>query len=210
MCHDRGVCAETSDSVHQAAVDLAVATVHAVLTESPTESKALLEGITSDEYVTKSMAEPIATFVTLQVDGHLRGCIGTLAALLPMYADIVKNARKATHDPRMSPLRTEEWPRLSVSVSILSQPESLRADDFDSLCAQLRPGVDGLTLKHAGQRATFLPSVWEKMPQPEQFVAALLRKGGWNHTQWPERMRAERYSTVNLHSRPPRNRIDAP
>ena len=204
------MCDQTSDVVHRAAVDLAVSTVRTALTTERIDAQELLAAVTTDENVLKALHEPIATFVTLQVGDKLRGCIGTLLPLLPLYSDIVKNATKAMSDPRMSPVRPSEWPQLSVSVAILSQPEALEADSFESLYTQLRPGVDGLTLRHNGKRATFLPSVWAKLDEPKQFVAGLLRKGGWDPVELPFGMRAERYSTINVHSRPPRAELVQP
>ncbi|MCD0447123.1 AmmeMemoRadiSam system protein A [Glycomyces sp. A-F 0318] len=149
-----------------------------------------------------------ATFVTLERDGALRGCIGTLRALRPLGVDVVRNARAAARDPRMPAVRPEEVDELRITVTVLSPPEPMGAGDFTALLERLRPGVDGLTLKDGGRRrATFLPSVWAGLPEPERFVAALLRKGGWpqgpgggglRSAAWPEGLEAERYETVSF------------
>ncbi|WP_051704195.1 AmmeMemoRadiSam system protein A [Glycomyces sp. NRRL B-16210] len=150
-----------------------------------------------------ALARRAATFVTLERDGTLRGCIGTLTALRPLGLDVIRNARLAARDPRLPPVRAEEVPALRVEVTVLSPSEALPVRGFASLLDRLRPGEDGLTLKDAaGRRATFLPSVWSGLPEPERFVAALLRKGGWPRelwtgdlrtAAWPEGLAAEHY-----------------
>lgn len=145
-----------------------------------------------------------ASFVTLQRDGKLRGCIGSLLAYRPLLDDVARNARKAMRDPRMPPLDRREWPRLSISVSVLSQPVPLKVSGPDELITALRPGTDGLTLRTGDRRATFLPSVWETLTEPRDFLAALLRKGGWDPGDWPEDMTAETYGSDYYTSPPPR------
>ena len=149
------------------------------------------------------LAKREATFVTLERDGRLRGCIGTLTALRPLGVDIVRNARLAARDPRLPPVEATETEELQVTVTVLSPSEPLAVRAFTCLLDHLRPGRDGLTLKdQGGRRATFLPSVWASLPEPERFVAALLRKGRWPHrlwtaelrsAAWPEGLAAERY-----------------
>jgi uncharacterized protein len=138
------------------------------------------------------MNAPAATFVTLENDGALRGCIGTLEAVRPLGIDVVRNARLAAHDPRLPPVAAEECPALTVSVSVLSPSAALGASSFTELLGQLRPGVDGVTLREERRRATFLPTVWRSLPDPRRFIAALLRKGGWPR---PRGLAAERYTT---------------
>ncbi|MEU5157156.1 AmmeMemoRadiSam system protein A [Glycomyces sp. NPDC021274] len=150
-----------------------------------------------------TLAKREATFVTLQRDGRLRGCIGTLTALRPLGVDVVRNARLAARDPRLPPVEESETAELQVTVTVLSPSEPLPVRAFTSLLDHLRPGQDGLTLKdRGGRRATFLPSVWASLPEPERFVAALLRKGRWprrlwaaelRSAAWPEGLAAERY-----------------
>ncbi|MEU5873873.1 AmmeMemoRadiSam system protein A [Glycomyces sp. NPDC047369] len=153
-----------------------------------------------------ALAEKAATFVTLERDGVLRGCIGTLVALRPLGFDVIRNARQAARDPRMPAVRPDEVPGLTVKVAVLSPAEPVAAQDFPTLLDGLRPGVDGLVLKDPERRrATFLPSVWASRPDPESFVAALLRKGGWprrfwdgdlRSAPWPKGLTAERYTTT--------------
>ncbi|GAA2122229.1 AmmeMemoRadiSam system protein A [Glycomyces algeriensis] len=155
------------------------------------------------------LAKREATFVTLARDGRLRGCIGTLTALRPLGVDVVRNARLAACDPRLPPVEESEAGALQVTVTVLSPPEPLAVRAFTSLLDHLRPGQDGLTLKDGGRRATFLPAVWASLPEPERFVAALLRKGRWprglwaaelRSAAWPESLAAERYGAREFSS----------
>lgn len=122
---------------------------------------------------------PAATFVTLNADGRLRGCIGTLEARLPLIEDVALHAFEAAfRDPRFMPLTAEEYPGLEVHVSVLSPEEPIRFSDEPDLVRQLRPGVDGLVIAQGSRRATFLPSVWQNLPDPRDFLAQLKRKAG--------------------------------
>jgi AmmeMemoRadiSam system protein A len=150
------------------------------------------------------LREPGASFVTLEVRGRLRGCIGSLHAVRPLYLDVSRNARHATADPRLPPVIGAEWPDLTVSVSVLSEPSPLPARNAAELVAALRPGRDGLILTDGHRRATFLPAVWRKVTDPERFVLALLAKGGWPPGDWPAGMRAARYTSAEFTDAPPR------
>lgn len=107
-------------------------------------------------------------------------------------------------DPRVPPVTEADWPRLDVTVSVLSPPEPLPSPTLAALLAALRPGIDGLILVAGRRRATFLPKVWEKLPTPDRFVAALLAKGGWPAGGWPPGLSATRYTAVEFHDRSPR------
>ena len=118
-----------------------------------------------------------ACFVTLTKHGALRGCIGSLEARRPLVLDVRENAVAAAfHDPRFPPMRLEELDDLHVEVSVLSSPQPLSYDGPDDLIAQLRPGVDGVVIERGWNRATFLPQVWEKLPDPRQFLEHLCVK----------------------------------
>ncbi len=135
-----------------------------------------------------------ASFVTLTKDGALRGCIGSLEAAQPLGRDVAQNAVGAAfRDPRFSPLTRDEWPEVSVEVSLLSAPKPLRFADEAELLAQIRPGEDGLILEHQGRRATFLPQVWESLPDKERFLAELVRKAGLPADTRLARCRLQRY-----------------
>jgi AmmeMemoRadiSam system protein A len=125
------------------------------------------------------LGEHRATFVTLKQAGELRGCVGTLEARRPLGADVDANARAAAlSDPRFAPLTVRDLDGIEVEVSVLSSPTRILFADHHELVAQLRPGVDGLILAAAEQRGTFLPQVWEQLPDPETFLAHLKRKAG--------------------------------
>lgn len=136
----------------------------------------------------------LASFVTLTVDGSLRGCCGTLEARRPLAADVWHNAlASAFRDPRFEPLSRREWPAASLEVSILSPHEALDASTEAALEAALVPGLDGLVLEWRGQRATFLPKVWEQLPDRRQFLRHLKAKAGWAPGFWAADIRAWRY-----------------
>ena len=120
-----------------------------------------------------------ATFVTLTRDGALRGCIGSLQAARPLGDDVAENAVAAAfRDPRFPPVSAAEWPSVHVEVSLLSTPKPLRFADEADLLAQLQVGEDGIILEADGRRATFLPQVWESIPDKRQFLREVARKAG--------------------------------
>ena len=132
---------------------------------------------------------PGASFVTLTSGrapgGALRGCIGSLVARRPLREDVEANAvAAALHDPRFAPLTARELDDVVVEVSVLSAPAVLPAADEAELLARLRPGVDGVVLSASGHRATFLPQVWEQLPDPADFLARLRRKAGLPADYW--------------------------
>ena len=139
-----------------------------------------------------------ATFVTLRRHGELRGCTGSLEATRPLVADVVHNAcRSAFGDPRFAPLSEAELAGLEISISLLSPLEPLCVASEQELLEALRPGVDGLVLSDGGACATFLPSVWESLPEPQAFLDALRRKAGLSPGHWSETIRFERYTVTD-------------
>ena len=129
-----------------------------------------------------SLADPLlqehrGTFVTLTIDGQLRGCIGSLSAAESILEGVRLNAINAAFgDPRFVPLAGEELAEIAIEVSILSDPQPLSYSGGDDLVAKLRPHVDGVILGRGAARATFLPQVWEQLPQPESFLNHLCLK----------------------------------
>jgi AmmeMemoRadiSam system protein B/AmmeMemoRadiSam system protein A len=120
-----------------------------------------------------------ATFVTLTLNGELRGCIGSLEAKRPLGVDVRENALGAAfRDPRFKPLTAEEWKDTHVEVSLLSPLEVLEPESEEALQAMLRPGIDGVLIQYGHHRSTFLPQVWEQLPKPRDFLASLRRKAG--------------------------------
>lgn len=141
---------------------------------------------------------PGASFVTLRRGGELRGCTGSLEAVRPLVEDVARNAwRSASADPRFPPLGASELVNLEISVSVLSPLEPFPASSEEDLLARLRTGVDGLVLREGGHCATFLPSVWESLPEPRDFLDALRQKAGLPRGHWSLALRFERYTTRN-------------
>ena len=122
---------------------------------------------------------PGACFVTLSQEGKLRGCIGSLEAWRALREDVRANARAAAFsDPRFPPLAQDELARIRVEVSLLTPPQPLSFAGEEEALRQLRPGVDGVVLEQGSHRSTFLPQVWESLPDPRQFLAQLKIKAG--------------------------------
>jgi AmmeMemoRadiSam system protein B/AmmeMemoRadiSam system protein A len=143
------------------------------------------------------LERPGATFVTLTCENALRGCIGSLEARRALALDVRENAMAAAfRDPRFQPLTAQEWARTSVEISLLSTLESLPLDDESQVLRRLRPGVDGLVLEFGHHRSTFLPQVWEQLPQPESFLINLKRKAGLPPDFWQPEMRLSRYTVA--------------
>jgi len=125
------------------------------------------------------LERPGATFVTLLKDGVLRGCVGSLEATKPLAQDVGENALAAAfRDPRFPQLSAAEWPQCEVEVSLLSAPRPIRFADEADLMRQIRAGEDGLILEAEGRRATFLPQVWQGVPDKRAFLGQLVRKAG--------------------------------
>ena len=138
-----------------------------------------------------------ATFGTLTQNGRLRGCIGSLEAHRPLGEDVSHNARAAAlSDPRFPPLTRAELAGTRIEVSLLSTPKLLAFADHADLIAQLRPGEDGLILQYGEARGTFLPQVWESLPDAEQFVAELKRKAGLAPELSTAKCRIQRYRVL--------------
>ena len=125
------------------------------------------------------------TFVTLTIDGQLRGCIGSLEASESIVDGVRRNAVNAAfHDPRFPGLKPEELDQVAIEVSILTDPKPLAFRDGQDLVAKLRPHVDGVILRKGSARATFLPQVWEQLPQPQKFLSHLCLKAGLPADAW--------------------------
>lgn len=141
------------------------------------------------------LQEPGASFVTLTRQGELRGCIGTLEAHRPLGVDVRENAVAAAfRDPRFMPLSRDEFDAIRVEVSLLSPSESLAVADEATALAALRPHVDGVVFAYRHFRSTFLPQVWEQLPEPAEFLAQLKRKAGLPADFWADEVRLSRYT----------------
>ena len=125
----------------------------------------------------------------------LRGCIGSLEAYRALILDVAHNAQAAAFkDPRFSPLTLEEYRAIELHASILSKPQPLDVDSKEALLEIIRPGRDGIILDEGGRRATYLPSVWQQLPDPEMFIRELRRKAGLDPDQWNQ-CQVMRYTT---------------
>jgi AmmeMemoRadiSam system protein A len=140
-----------------------------------------------------------ASFVTLHIHGRLRGCIGHLEAVQPVVVDVAENAFAAAfRDPRFSPLTEIEWPDVDLHLSLLTRPVPISFRDEADLLGQLRPGEDGLVLQDGPNRGTFLPSVWESLPEPATFLAHLKQKAGLAANHWSAHVEVYRYTTESF------------
>ena len=139
----------------------------------------------SEDAQTQTLRENGASFVTLTIAGDLRGCIGAIEAYQPLAEDVREHAVSAAmEDPRFPPLREAELDRIHIEVSRLTAPQELEYTDADDLLKKLRPHLDGVILRHGFRRATFLPQVWEKIPDPVEFLEQLCYKMGERGNLW--------------------------
>lgn len=153
------------------------------------------------ESYSQALREQGATFVTLTIQGELRGCVGALEPYQPLVEDVCEHAVAAAfQDYRFPPLQLDELPEISIEISRLTLPEDLPYDTPTNLPALLRPGVDGVTLLDGRRRATFLPQVWEKIPQPERFLDHLCAKMGVPEDLWRrKKLRVQVYQVEEFH-----------
>ena len=135
-----------------------------------------------------------ASFVTLEIDHQLRGCIGMLEAVRPLIVDIADNAFAAAfRDYRFPPVTAVEYTQLEIHLSILTKPEPISFYSEEDLLRQIRPNIDGLILQEGNQRGTFLPSVWESLPEPSDFLCHLKQKAGFSPDYWSDLVKVFRY-----------------
>jgi len=149
--------------------------------------------------IAEALRVPAACFVTLKREGQLRGCIGSLEAQEPLARAVADAAFSAAfRDPRFPPVSGEELQELEIEISVLSPLQAIDVSSERELLELLRPGVDGLVLSEGPRRSTFLPSVWEMLPRPRDFVHQLKAKGGWLELYWSPEMKAERFQTESF------------
>jgi AmmeMemoRadiSam system protein A len=134
----------------------------------------------------------------LRFEGRLRGCCGSLEAVRPLAEDVTHSAFQAAfRDIRFEPVGKHELSAIRIEVSELSPLESIAVSDEADLLNRLVPGIDGLVIIADGRRATFLPKVWEMLPDPQQFLVALKAKCGLADNYWSERLEFQRYRTTS-------------
>ena len=156
--------------------------------------------VTATEYPASLQAHR-ATFVTLELDKSLRGCIGALDATRPLVEAVARHAYAAAFcDPRFKPLTAAEFAGVALEISVLSPPQPMTISSEADLLQQLRPGIDGLILEENARRETFLPSVWESLPKPRNFLRHLKAKAGLSKSYWSDTIKVLRYTTelINL------------
>ena len=151
------------------------------------ESELLHTPLAYIEQLPPAFAQAGAVFVTIKSrdDGALRGCIGSLIAYRSLYEDIVNNAQaSAFRDPRFPPMIKEELPFIKFELSFLSEPKRLLYGSYEDLLNKITPKIDGIIIKYGHNQATFLPSVWDELPQKEQFLSRLCEKAGLLRDFW--------------------------
>ena len=137
---------------------------------------------------------PGATFVTLKRHGQLRGCVGSVEAFRSLDEDVRQNARAAAfRDRRFAPLRAGELAATCIEVSLLSKAEAILFATEDDAARQLRPRIDGVILESERHRGTFLPQMWDQLPDPRRFMSELKRKAGLPEDFWSTDLRLYRY-----------------
>lgn len=147
----------------------------------------------------KELQNKGASFVTLKKEGALRGCIGTLEAYQPLVKDVSQHAFDAAFsDPRFSMVTPDELGLITVSISVLTAAENLQFSDETDLLEKIQPGTDGLILQEGTRRGTFLPSVWESLPDKMDFLQQLKRKAGLPENYWSEKLAVSRYRTFEF------------
>ena len=135
-----------------------------------------------------------ACFVTLMQSGRLRGCIGSLQAYRPLFDDVRENALAAAfRDPRFKPLSASDYNQICIEVSLLSPLTEMTVENEEDALARFQPGVDGIVLHCGDRRGTFLPQVWESLPDPRRFLQELKRKAGLSPDFWSDEIRLFRY-----------------
>ena len=154
--------------------------------------------VTTIDY-SPNLQQQLATFVTLHKQGELRGCIGALEAYQPLINDVAEHAYAAAfRDPRFSAVSENEYKQLEVEISVLGKPVVIDFTDEDDLLNQLRPGIDGLILEYGSNRGTFLPTVWEQLPDKIDFFNHLKNKAGLPMDWWQDDVEVSRYETFSF------------
>lgn len=161
---------------------------------------AAVEAAVDDALDDTALHSPGACFVTLTQRGRLRGCVGSLEARRSLLADVQANAvAAALQDTRFAPLTLKELPITDIEVSVLSPMQDLAFESEADALAQLRPGVDGVVFEFGHHRSTFLPQVWEQLPDARDFMAQLKRKAGLPADFWDAGVRLQRYTVHPWH-----------
>ena len=150
------------------------------------EAKLFNKDLSEDKKsITEKYLEKRGTFVTLTINNNLRGCIGHIIPQESLIEGVRINAINAAfEDPRFTPLSKSEWDKVKVEISILTEPELLEYSGSDDLLNKLRPGIDGVILKKGFAQSTFLPQVWDQLPDKAEFLTHLCMKAGMSGSEW--------------------------
>lgn len=171
-------------------------------------TQALIETSSANELLTQAatwqqdpclqdtwLKDKAACFVTLMQHDQLRGCIGTLQAHRSLLDDVKANARAAAfNDTRFSPLTSHELDKTQVEVSLLSTMQAMNFSSEQEALAQLQPGIDGIVFEYGSYRSTFLPQVWQQLPNRKEFIVQLKHKAGLSADFWADQVKLSRYS----------------
>ncbi len=140
-----------------------------------------------------------ASFITLNLAKKLRGCIGSLRAHRPLLDDIKANALAAAfHDPRFKPLTAAEYDGIEVEISLLSMVNTLSFSDETAAMAQITPQVHGVIFEYGHHRSTYLPQVWDSIPDPQMFMATLRQKAGLPPNFWQPGVKIHTYTVAKF------------
>lgn len=151
------------------------------------------------EHINADLFYPQACFVTLKIDNNLRGCIGTLTSAKPLIENIAYYAYSAAfEDPRFNRLAYDELAQLETEISILGKSQKMAFSSEQDLLQQLTPYTDGLIVRERDHCATFLPSVWQQLPEPATFLQHLKDKMGLPGNYWSDTISVERYSVISV------------
>jgi AmmeMemoRadiSam system protein A len=153
-------------------------------------------GLPPLEPLPEALRAHVGAFVTLTVDGILNGCIGDVQGRDPLAWSVARLALAAAfEDPRLPALRPSEYDRVDIEVSVLSPMAPIPSGSRREVLDALEPEVHGLVIRALGRSALFLPSVWEQLPDPDEFLDQLFRKAGLRPGTWPSDMQAFRFTT---------------
>ncbi len=143
--------------------------------------------VSRPENISDDLAQKRGCFVTLHKDGALRGCIGTIEPSRPLVEGIEHNAVNAAfNDFRFKKLTGEEFPDVDIEISVLTVPEIVAFKDHGDLLSKIKPGIHGVVVSKGQRRATFLPQIWDQLPDKEKFFAALCQKAGLGSSCWKD------------------------
>ena len=157
--------------------------------------------VDENDLPSEKLKEKQACFVTLRLDGSLRGCIGHIAHILPLYREIIENAVSAAFgDPRFHPVTEDEISKLDIEISVLTTPEKLAVSSPAEIVEKLHPGIDGVIIRRGHHNATFLPQVWDQFENIDEFLSALCQKAELPYDDWRKPgLEIETYQTEVIH-----------